>query len=359
MLRRTLLILALAAAAVAAHAVTPGWLPASPQKIPRWRGFNLTEKFMLHPGDSAFHEQDFQLISQFGFNFVRLPMDYRFWIRNGDWRQFDESALKDIDQGRCMGRRIRHPRLPQFPPRTRLHRRTTRGEPCALDRHGAQEVCAMHWARFARHFKGIPNERLSFNLFNEPKDIDPALYVAVCKKMADAIRAEDPDRLIIADGLAWGTKPGAGTACAECRGSHARLLADGCDALHGRMDWRERTRAPTRVAAPGDMWPHAGTVEIELGLCGPIVIDGTFPANASLRLRVAIVSNRAAAHRGSGWTAGVGTPVRERLRAGRMETHGLQHALEDLPERIRPRLRAAHLHRRIGAAHRRAGRRLG
>ena len=54
------------------------WLPATPQKLPRWRGFNLLEKFYLRDGRHPFLEEDFRFISKLGFNFVRLPMDYRF-----------------------------------------------------------------------------------------------------------------------------------------------------------------------------------------------------------------------------------------------------------------------------------------
>ncbi|MFA6546486.1 MAG: hypothetical protein WCS99_18865, partial [Limisphaerales bacterium] len=71
--------------------------PASPEKLPRWRGFNLLEKF--NSGRNApFIEEDFQLISKLGFNFVRLPMDYRCWIKDGNWEAFDERTLKEIDQ---------------------------------------------------------------------------------------------------------------------------------------------------------------------------------------------------------------------------------------------------------------------
>jgi endoglucanase len=38
------------------------------------------------------------LISELGFNFVRLPMDYRFWIKDGDWEQINEDAFADLDQ---------------------------------------------------------------------------------------------------------------------------------------------------------------------------------------------------------------------------------------------------------------------
>ncbi len=67
-------------------------------KLPRWRGFNLLEKFSKNWLSGPFLEEDFKLISEFGFNFVRLPMDYRTWIKNNDWTIFDEEVMKEIDQ---------------------------------------------------------------------------------------------------------------------------------------------------------------------------------------------------------------------------------------------------------------------
>ena len=63
------------------------------QKLPRWRGFNLLEMFNVG-NKAAFKEEDFKLIAELGFNFVRIPMDYRCWIKDKDWRQIDEQALK-------------------------------------------------------------------------------------------------------------------------------------------------------------------------------------------------------------------------------------------------------------------------
>lgn len=45
------------------------------RKLPRWRGFNLLEKFNAR--NDRFVEADFQWIQEWGFDFVRLPMDYR------------------------------------------------------------------------------------------------------------------------------------------------------------------------------------------------------------------------------------------------------------------------------------------
>jgi hypothetical protein len=37
-------------------------------------------------------------------SYDRLPIDYRVYIRNGDWTQFDEAVLKEIDQAVAWGR---------------------------------------------------------------------------------------------------------------------------------------------------------------------------------------------------------------------------------------------------------------
>jgi endoglucanase len=64
---------------------------------------------------------------------------------------------------------------------------------------------------FARRYRGITSQRLSFNLVNEPKNPSPAMsrqdHERVIRAATAAIRSVDPDRLIIADGLTWANDP--------------------------------------------------------------------------------------------------------------------------------------------------------
>ena len=59
----------------------PAKLPEpSAARLPRWRGFNLLEKF-AYDNNQPFLESDFAQIAELGFNFARLPMSYRCWTR--------------------------------------------------------------------------------------------------------------------------------------------------------------------------------------------------------------------------------------------------------------------------------------
>ena len=186
------------------------------EKLPSsWKGFNLLNMFYLNSSerDSRFNEEDFKIISEWGFNFVRIPMDYRIWIKmnafkkSRSWSNINESVIERIDRAVEYGIKydvhvcLNFHRAPGYtvasPPET--SDLWTQAEP--------QEVFARMWGYFAERYKNIPNEYLSFNLVNEPPDIDEAVYAAVIGKAAAAIWAQDPNRLIIADGLAWGRKP--------------------------------------------------------------------------------------------------------------------------------------------------------
>jgi endoglucanase len=71
----------------------------------------------------------------------------------------------------------------------------------------ALDAAAFQWGMLARRFKGVANAQLSFDLLNEPANVPEETYVRVVKRLVQAIRGEDPERLIIADGLRWGRDP--------------------------------------------------------------------------------------------------------------------------------------------------------
>ena len=176
-------------------------------QLPRWRGFNLLEKFTAGL-NAPYREEDFAWIADWGFDFARLPLSYRCWTKTDDFHELHEPTLKEIDDAVEMGRRynihvnLNFHRLPgycvNFPP-----------EPLDLwNDDFALDACAWQWAHFAQRYKGISSRQLSFNLLNEPPhDLKEESYARVTKRLVEAIRGEDPDRLILADGLSHGNVP--------------------------------------------------------------------------------------------------------------------------------------------------------
>lgn len=176
------------------------------RKLPRWRGFNLLEKFTLQH-NAPFVETDFDIVREWGFDFVRLPMDYRTWTDPDDPYRLVEKTLQEIDDAVRYGRErgihvnINFHRGPGYcvnPPQEPLDLWT---DP------EAQKRFVYHWEAFAKRYKGIPSSELSFNLLNEPGMMAVEPYVKVVTATGEAIRAADPDRLMIADGVRRGNQP--------------------------------------------------------------------------------------------------------------------------------------------------------
>ncbi len=179
----------------------------SPHKLPRWRGFNLTEKLNCHYSNKPFVEQDFKWLATWGFDFVRLPMDFRCWAKTPEVA-FNEQTMREIDQAIEWGKQYGiHVNL-------NFHRgpgycvnMSDDEKPTLWTEPAAQEQFARHWGIFAVRYKGIPSSYLSFNLINEPREIPGAQYAAAMNPAIEAIRAADPHRPIIADGTYCGRKP--------------------------------------------------------------------------------------------------------------------------------------------------------
>jgi endoglucanase len=216
--RRGLLAAAAGAAAgallsrisVAAPATRPGPLPEpTAAKLPAWRGFNLLEKFSPGYGNdkAPFREADFDIIADWGFNFVRLPCSYLFWSSQKDLYKIDEAPLKQIDQAIRFGRQrnihvsLNFHRIPGYcinPPK----------EPTNIfEDQATLDAACFQWQHFAKRYRGIPSANLSFDLMNEPPSISDEAYLRVHGRLAEAIHEVDPDRLVICDGKGGGHTP--------------------------------------------------------------------------------------------------------------------------------------------------------
>ncbi len=220
--------------AAAVGAALPGTLAADERAagkpaqtaIPRWRGFNLLNFFQAfsrgEESDGTVREDDCKWIRDWGFDFVRLPMDYWLWI-DSDWRmtgrlrpddlfKIKESALEKIDRAVDLGRKYSiHVSL-------NFHRapgyciNNPEREPLVLwkDKQ-AEDAFVHHWGVFANRYKGVPAKDLSFNLLNEAPSPRKGYmtrddYRRVMARATDKIRETTSDRLVIIDGLSVGNE---------------------------------------------------------------------------------------------------------------------------------------------------------
>ena len=248
----------------------PTSTPRNP--LPRWRGFNLIE--MYGAGSFAsYAEDDFRWIANWGFDFVRLPLSYTLWTVGGDPARIDENgpAFAEIDRAIALAARYGlHLCL-------NLHRAPgysvspERREPFNLWRdQAALDAFCLHWSTLARRYAGVPSSRLSFALLNEPPPTRPAWlggvtrarHAGVMRAAVGAIRAVDPDRLVILDGLDYGRR-----ACPEL--ADLPNVAQSCRAYepfelsHYRAPWMplggrwHRPQWPLRFDARGRRWDRA------------------------------------------------------------------------------------------------------
>ena len=75
-------------------------------------GFNLLGMFCqtkMAEGDKRifgyFPEDHFQWMQEWGFNFARLPLDYRFFVEKDDWMKPVESQLAKLDDAVRYGKK--------------------------------------------------------------------------------------------------------------------------------------------------------------------------------------------------------------------------------------------------------------
>jgi endoglucanase len=155
-------------------------------------------------------EKALDFLARQGFNFARLPMDYRFWVPQFDYFHPDEDVFQYTDRylAACRERKI-HLSL-------NLHRAPgycINGN--ELERHNlwrdavAQDAFIHQWEILAKRYRGVPASQMSFDLINEPPEIGEygftrETHEAVIRRAVRAVRSVDPQREIVIDGLGGG-----------------------------------------------------------------------------------------------------------------------------------------------------------
>ncbi|MEX2369503.1 MAG: cellulase family glycosylhydrolase [Bacteroidales bacterium] len=173
-------------------------------------GFNLLENFINEGESKPYLENDFKLIAENGFNFVRLPLDYRCLTMEDDWGTLNEDAMKVLDQAIEFGQKygihvcINLHHAPGFCINFRDY---YSADSSLWTGTAAQEAFYSLWRQMAARYKGISNNQLSFNLLNEPVRTTREIYVDIAIKAVEAIYDEDPARLVMSDGWNVGSDP--------------------------------------------------------------------------------------------------------------------------------------------------------
>lgn len=257
------------------------------------KGFNLLGKFDNSWSNQGFTEKEFRLIHELGFNFVRLPLDYRTYSQPGNWDQFLESEVQEIDNAVNWGIQndvhvcINLHRAPGFcineanlPPNQRLNLWTDTV---------AQNAFVNHWKYFADRYKDIPQDKLSFNLVNEPTDVNEEVYLSIMKRAIDEIHNITPDRIIFVDGLEVGRVliPALKDEPFIAQAIHCY---DPFTLTHYMADWVDGSSS-----WPVPQWPMLWISDY---LYGPwksdyksqLVIEGNFPQGAQIIVNVRQVS---------------------------------------------------------------------
>jgi len=177
-------------------------------------GFNFLWMYAYNPNHPDPKEPDLDeldFIADEGFNFVRIPTDYRFWTKDHDYFNLDERILSYFDRyitacnDRGLHVSLNIHRAPGYCinwPEWEKHNLWRDKE--------AQDGFAFMWKTFAERYRSISSDKLSFDLVNEPANIPPshpctrADHEAVIRSTIKAIREVDPARQIVIDGFDGG-----------------------------------------------------------------------------------------------------------------------------------------------------------
>ena len=192
--------------------------------IPRWKGFNLLDFFSSDPNNArpATQEMYFQWMADWGFDFVRIPMAYPSYLKFDrsqpispkKVRKFDKQAVEKVEELVYLAHNynlhvsLNLHRAPGFCVNAGFE------EPYNLwQDEEAMEDFVYHWKFWAKRFKHISADKLSFDLLNEPcvredmndqhskrGPIPGEKYREMALRTSEAIRNISPDRLIVADG---------------------------------------------------------------------------------------------------------------------------------------------------------------
>jgi endoglucanase len=215
-------------AALAAPLAAANSLPTA-NSLPKWRGFNLLDFYSPSgkPTSKPTTAEQVKWMQDWGFNFIRIPIPYPYYLNFDRSRdilpeevyQTDPQKLEEIDRLVMLAQQygmhvsLNLHRAPGYCINAGFH------EPYNLWKdQAALDAFCFHWNMWARRYSAMGKDKISFDLLNEPtmredmndqhspsSPLPGELYRKVAAAAVAAIRKENPDRLIVADGNAGGS----------------------------------------------------------------------------------------------------------------------------------------------------------
>lgn len=197
-------------------------------------------------------------MQEVGLAFVRVPLDYRFWIHDFKYYEPDEKGLQVLDSylENCWDRDLhvnlnihRAPGYCVMNSNWEKHNLWT--DECAVDAFDFQ------WRMLAERYKHISADLLSFNILNEPPDIGThsctrAYYEKVVRRIYASLKEISPERTIFVDGLDRGN-----TALPELADLDIVMTGRGYQPMsltHYKAAWVEEVKGLPCPEYPGTLW---------------------------------------------------------------------------------------------------------
>jgi aryl-phospho-beta-D-glucosidase BglC (GH1 family) len=224
--------LAAAGSLIGGTQVIPQVAALTQKKIPKWKGFNIGDYFQPDPlfVGTRTPEELFKFVAGWGFDFIRIPIAYPTYLKLKPRQQYidaddvykiDANKANEIEQTVYLAQKhglhvsLNLHRAPGFCISTGYH------EPYNLwKQKDAQDAFVYHWSYWAKQFKDVSTQKISFDLVNEPcyrEDVNNtsskttavpgAIYRSVVQAAAQAIRKQNAHFYVIADGNNGGTDP--------------------------------------------------------------------------------------------------------------------------------------------------------
>jgi endoglucanase len=198
--------------------------PKPRNKLPKWKGFNLLDYFNPNPESARpqTREEYFKWMSDWGFNFVRIPMAYPSYLKIDHEKNITPRQIRKVDRKRTDQIEALVYQAHKYNLHVSLNLHRAPGfcvnagfyEPYNLwQDEEAQKDFYWHWKFWAKRFKDVSREKISFDLVNEPctradmndqhsarSAVPGDIYRKVAKNALEAIRSQNPDHLVVADG---------------------------------------------------------------------------------------------------------------------------------------------------------------